>query len=336
MVAPAHAPVLLPALATGIGSLPHDDATAAAELVMRLLPRLPSAPQLPNRDPRERMIAQWLVALPEVEVGSDGELAISGRSDEPPVAAFHNTSHGGLLAFLDVAARGAVDPPRLKVQCAGPLTLGMALAAAGMPVERAFRRAAEAVHAWTDALEVLVASRLPGSSLLVFLDEPALVAWRRGHEPLARDTAIDVLSGVLASMSSTSGVHVCGDGDRRLALEAGPHVVGFDIEHDLSADGDALSRFLEGDGWIAWGVVPTDRPLGSSPEPLWRALVDVWCDLTRRGCDPIRLRTQSLITPGCGLASHSLDQAQQLIELTNEIAERVHSQAVAARLTLGA
>ncbi len=63
-----RAPVLVPGVATGIGSLPHDDPTTAAELVLRCLPELPAVPQLPGRDPREGMIAQWLVALPEVEV----------------------------------------------------------------------------------------------------------------------------------------------------------------------------------------------------------------------------------------------------------------------------
>lgn len=45
-------------LATSIGSLPHTDPRAAAELVLEIQPRLPAAPSLPNRSGVERMLAQ--------------------------------------------------------------------------------------------------------------------------------------------------------------------------------------------------------------------------------------------------------------------------------------
>jgi hypothetical protein len=71
-------------------------------------------------------------------------------------------------------------------------------------------------------------------------------------------------------------------------------------------------------------------------DPLWRALVGVWCELTRHGCDPVRLRTQSIVTPACGLAGHGPSQAEHTLRLARELADRAHDQAIAARLTLGA
>ncbi|MBA2325454.1 MAG: hypothetical protein H0V95_02270 [Actinobacteria bacterium] len=338
MVRTAHAPALVPALATGIGSLPHDDPRAAADVVLRHHPRLPAAPQLPARTPLEGLVAQWARALPEVSVRDDGTVVIDDRgSFEPPVPSFDSEAHGGLLAFLDVAASTGEEPPaRVKVQIAGPLTLGLALHRAGMPVERAFRRGGEAARSWAIAVEELVEERLPGSSLLLFFDEPALVTWRRHEGVLDRETATDVLSGALAAPGCMTGVHVCGAGDRRLALEAGPQVIGVEVGSDLVADADVIARHLDADGWVAWGAVPTDRPVGESVEPLWRALVSVWCELTRRGCDPVRLRTQSLVTPACGLAGHGRSQAERSLRLARAVADRVHDQAVAARLTLGA
>jgi methionine synthase II (cobalamin-independent) len=338
MTRTAHAPALVPALATGIGSLPHDDPRAAAAVVLRHHPRLPAAPQLPARTPLEGLVAQWARALPEVSVGRDGSVVVDERgSFEPPAPSFDPDAHGGLLAFLDVAASPANDPPaRLKVQIAGPLTLGLALHRAGMPVERAFRRGAEAAGAWAVAVEELVEEWLPGSSLLLFFDEPALVTWRRHEGVLDREAATDVLSGALAAPGCITGVHVCGAGDRRLALEAGPHVIGVEVGSDLVDDADLLARHLDADGWVAWGAVPTDRPVGESVEPLWRALVSVWCEFTRRGCDPVRLRTQNIVTPACGLAGHGRSQAERALRLARAVADRVHDQAVAARLTLGA
>jgi hypothetical protein len=329
-------PVLVPGVATGIGSLPHDDPTAAAEAVLRCLPELPAVPQLPGRDPREGMLAQWLGALPEVEVAPDGSLTVLGDSDAAPECVFDADAHSGLLAFLDVAAARDRTPVRVKAQITGPLTLGTALHAAGMPAPRAFQRAAAVSRAWSAALEALIATRLHDTALVLFLDEPALVAWQRDDAPLEREAAIDVLSGALAAVDAVTGVHVCGDGDIRLALEAGPEVLGVEVDANLIEHTVGLARFLDGDGWIAWGAVPTDRPVGESADPHWRTLTSVWCELTRRGCDPVPLRTRGVITPACGLAGYGASQAERVLGIARELAARVHDQAVAARLTLGA
>jgi hypothetical protein len=331
-----RAPVLVPGVATGVGSLPHDDPRTAAEVVLRHLPELPAAPQLPARDPREGMLAQWLSALPEVAVAADGSFTVVHDSDAGPACNFDDGGHEGLLTFLDVAAAQDKPPVRVKVQVTGPLTLGMALHAAGVPAPRAFRRAAEATRAWSVAVEELVGERLPEAGLMLFFDEPALVSWHRGEEPLDRESAIDVLSGALASVDCVTGVHVCGDGDVALALEAGPEVLGVEVGDHLVRHTVSLARFLDGDGWIAWGAVPTDRPVGESADPHWRTLARVWCELTRRGCDPVPLRTRGLITPACGLAGYGASQAERVLGIAREVAARVHDQAVAARLTLGA
>src|SRR5262245_22623229 len=336
MTTTVGAPVLVPGIATGVGSLPHTDPAAAAELALRCLPELSAAPQLPARDPREGMIAQWAVALPEVRVAADGKLEIDGTSNDDPVCVFDERAHAGLLGFLDAVDALDRSPSRVKVQLTGPLTLGSALVAEGMPTPRAFRRAATAVRAWAVALEELVARRLPDSSLIVFFDEPSLVTWRRGSAPLEREPAIDLLSGALAAVDWTTGVHVCGDGDVGLALEAGPHVLGVEVGDDLVDHTVALARFLDAGGWVAWGAVPTDRPVGERAEPHWRRLAAVWCELTKRGIDPVPLRARGVITPACGLAGYGATQAERVLGIARELAARVHDQAVAARFTLGA
>jgi methionine synthase II (cobalamin-independent) len=271
-----------------------------------------------------------------VQLDVAGALVVTGSSDAEPECSFDDRAHAGLLAFLDVAANREQRPVRVKAQLTGPLTLGVALTAAGMPADRAFRRAAEAARAWASALEALVAARLPDAGLVLFFDEPSLVSWRVGETPLDRESAIDILSGALATVDCVTGVHVCSGGDLGLALEAGPQVLGVEVGEELVRDTVALARFLDGDGWIAWGAVPTDRPVGESADPHWRKLARVWCDLTRRGCDPVPLRTRGLITPACGLAGYGASQAERVLGIARELAARVHDQAVAARLTLGA
>ena len=196
-------------VATGIGSLPHSDAGAAAALVLRCLPEMPAAPQLPRRSSREHVIAQWAAGIPEVRVEADGSLTrVHSDLDHPIVAAFDPDAHGGLLTFLDVAERLPIAPRRVKVQVTGPLTLGVALLDAGIPHRVAFTRGAQAARTWALAVEQLVRRRLPASDLVLFFDEPSLVLWRGGEGPLEREDATDVLSGALAAPTCTTGVHV--------------------------------------------------------------------------------------------------------------------------------
>jgi methionine synthase II (cobalamin-independent) len=324
--------------ATAVGSLPHYDAHAAAALVLRVLPDLPAAPQLPHRNAREEMVAQWAAAVPGIDVRPDGSLELTDRVDasRPIDTTFTTDAHDGLLTFLAIAARQPRLPERVKVQVAGPLTLGVALADAGVSTSLAFAVGASAARAWARAVVERVEAVLPDARVVLFFDEPALVCWRRDAAPIEREVAIDLLSGALASTRALTGVHVCGAGDLRLALDAGPNVVHCDVDALDLDHGVALSRFLDGGGWVAWGAIPTHRPVGEHAQPLWKALLDTWCELTRRGCDPARLRAQALVAPACGLAGHGVSQAERAMHLAREIGGRVRDHAAACKLAVGA
>ncbi len=325
-------------MATAIGSLPHRDAHAAAALTLRCLPELPAAPQLPSRSAREGVVAQWAGAVPGVVVHDDGAIELTSGVDPfgPLLPSFDAVTHAGLLTFLDVAARQPRLPKRVKVQIAGPLTLGVAFVDSGMDAELAFPLGARVARAWAGAIAELVSERLPDAALLCFLDEPALVCWRNDEGPIEREVATDLLSTALAACGGVAGVHVCGQGDLRLALDAGPQVAHFDVGALDLDDASTLSRYLDGGGWIAWGAIPTHRPVGENAQPLWKALLDAWCELTRRGCDPVQLRAQALVAPACGLAGHGASQAEHAMLLAREIGNRVHDHAAATKLAVGA
>jgi hypothetical protein len=325
-------------MATGVGSLPHRDADTAAELVLRCLPELPAVPQLPRRSLREGMLAQWLHGVPGIVVADDGSFAVDNQLDPRLTVRTEvdGEAHGGLVAFVEAARALPRAPERAKAQITGPLTIGVALARAGMTARQAFPLAARIVRDWAAAIEHYFAERLPEADLLLFLDEPALVQWRGEDPPLDRELAADLLSAALAAPNCATGVHVCGEGEASVALAAGPDVVHLDVAALVLDEAIALERFLEGGGWIAWGAVPTNGPIGEHPSPLWNALLDVWCELTRRGCDPVRLRQQALVAPACGLAGHGPSQAERAMRLARELGNRVHDQAAATKLAIGA
>lgn len=324
-------------MATGIGSLPHRDATQAAAFSLEWFD-LPAIPSLPKRSPAEGMIAQALVGLRGVTCGQYGAVAVDPTQvdlESPVETDLHHDAFGGFRAFLEAAA-GRVAP--VKWQFVGPVTLGLALVRAGVPSDVAFDVADHAVRGHVRNLLAEVDRALPGCRQLVFLDEPSIGDLMSVDFPLVPDRAIDLMSASLAAIesSATSGLHCCGTADWASLIAAGPSVLSVPVDASLVDVAGYLTQFQEHGGIVAWGAVLTSGPIPTSAERPWRRLSDLWCELVQRGCDPARLRRQSIITPECGLGMHTPAVAERVYRLTNEIARRVHDQAVATRFVLGA
>jgi methionine synthase II (cobalamin-independent) len=332
--------VILPiGLATGIGSLPHDDPEAAVRFALERHPRLPAAPSLPRRSGVEGMIGQAAWGIPGVSVLPDGSLLVDEAAVDPEVPLTDLGVRGepfvGLRTFL-TAVRGRVAP--FKIQLTGPVTLGIALHAVGVPAGRAFTVAANAVHA--RIREVLLAARraAPGATPVMFIDEPGLVAALDPSFPLPLEDTLDTVSSALASIEggAIAGLHCCGRADWQAVLQAGPQILSLPVGAGAAEHTGALSGFLERGGWIAWGGVPTDQPLGESAEILWRRLMADWDVLIDSGCDPGQLVEQAMVSPACGLAGLDVSQAHRVSELTNNLAQRLETQALEMGINLGA
>ena len=323
---------------TSLGSLPHVDPRAAAEFVLEHQPLLPAIPSLPRRSVYESMVVQAADGIPGVAVDENGALHIDHRRMDPVAPITTDLGHdayGAMRAFLDVA-RGREG--RVKWQACGPITLGLELVKAGAPSNIAFDVATRAVRVRLRALHRAVAEALPRAEQVVFVDEPGLVHLMRPGFPLPPDVAIDLVSGVLAGieLSAAAGVHCCGEVDPAALTAIGPRILSLPVHRGLIDATGYLTEFLEHGGWIAWGVVPTDRPLASSSHRYWTELTGLWVELVQRGADLIRLRTQALVTPVCGLVGFEIDQAALVLRHVAAVGEKVAEQAVATRLSLGA
>jgi len=327
-------------LATGIGSIPHVDPGDAVDFTLRALPRLPAVPSLPARSARESMVGQAAWGIAGVAVEADGSLSIDETAVDPEAplgdTGFTGEAFVGLRAFVSALGN---RPGPIKLQLTGPVTLGVALQAAGLPPEVAFRVAGPAVRDRAAALTELLGQRLPQSQLVVFVDEPALGAALQPGFPLAPLEAVDLTSSALAALErdAITGIHCCAvPADWRLIMQAGAQVLSLPLDGGIDRAAGALAGFLDRGGWVAWGAVPTDGPVGTTVERLWRRLLLLWRELVAEGgCEPGRLRTQAMITPACGLADHGVTQAEQVLWFTTRLAERLHDQALAARLVAG-
>ena len=327
-------------IATSMGSLPHTDPAAATAFELRHHPHLPAAPSLPARSPAEGMIAQAAWGVPGVAVDTAaGGRRVVDRSrldpDAPVAPAVRDEPFEGLRVFLSAVAHRR---ERVKLQLTGPLTLGMALVAAGAPQDLAYEVAAGAVRARARELVWAARSAAPGVPLVVFLDEPGLTALPGDGFPLATDQVIDLVSGCLAVLEphAVTGLHCCGPTDWRAVLEMGADVLSLPVDAGIEGAAGALGSHLERGGAVAWGAVSTSGPVGAGVDRPWRRLTALWCDLVRAGCDPVLLRTRCLVTPECGLALHDFAQADRILRLTSRLADRVGDQAVATRISIGA
>ncbi|MDO8361349.1 MAG: hypothetical protein Q7V88_00490 [Actinomycetota bacterium] len=324
-------------IVTGIGGLPHRDATDAARFVLREM-ELPAIPTLPRRSPAEGSIAQAMVGMQGITVGQYGSIAVDATLVDPLAPIVTDLDHDAFMGFRTFLALAHGHTGPVKWQFVGPVTFGMALMRAGVPASEAFESAVRCVRARMQHLLDAVSQVLPQSQQVVFIEEPALAEMMQPGFPIAPDTAIDLVSGALAAVetSAISGLHVCGMADIPSQLAAGPAILSLPVRPEVVESAGYLMRFMEQGGFIAWGVVPTAGPIISSAERPWRQLCALWCELVARGADPGLLRQQAIITPECGLASHTPAVAQRVHGFAAEVGRRVRDQATATRWVLGA
>lgn len=339
-VAPLRAlEVIEPGSTTGIGSLPHRTASQAVEFAFDAYD-VPAIPSLPKRSPAESFIAQALVGTAGVTLGQYGTVAVDVDRLDPAAAVDTDLSRDnfvGFRTFLDAAAGRGYEGP-VKWQFVGPISVGVALRRAGASPEVAFAMSIKVVTSHLRALSVAVTEALPRSPQLVVLDEPFADGLMSRDFPIAPDHAIDLLSESMSVLEpqATVGVHCCSDADVATLLESGPSVLSLPASMSLVPLAGYVDRFLRNGGWIAWGAVATEGPVGVTSRRSWHQLSKVWCELVQRGCDPELLRNQCLLTPECGLGAHSVTVADRLCRTLRDVSRSLRSESAAAKFVLGA
>ncbi len=298
------------AATTGVGSLPHADPHEAARFVLDTV-EVPYLPQLPVRHPQEGMLAQWGDGLCGCGSGGLG-LGFAqpqGRSGEAFVGA------RALIEHLPA------DTPALKLQATGPVTLASAMRAGGHPGTCLRSCVLEGLVERVNRHVEWVRSLLRDADLTLVLDEPALAALD-GWSDMPASDAFSMLAEAIAAIDGPVGLHCCGDTDWTAVARLRPAVLSLDLSalgprfSDAATD---LAIAVSGGMRMIWGVVPAQAP----PLPDTASIVErvrrAEGILVLAGAD-FRSLADCWITPGCGLAALTVDQATAVVGRVADVA----------------
>lgn len=340
---------------TGIGSLPHHNADAALSFSFKM--GIPFLPQIPLRNPWEYMIAQALEGIPGLRVERDGSVQLEleiwksraadlerrfesafseARTEWSAFEGFEPSPAVSSLwqPFAWEAAEARV--PLAKIQIAGPLTAQWALKIDdGSTVDRHPRLASQ-IYRMVLARGIGMGRRLKASGIepLLFLDEPGLYAYsQKNPRHLLALRELKLMIQALQKEGIRVGLHCCGETHWPSLLGATPSTgLGLDvlsIDTGLSletlAKDPSFEKFIAEGGALSLGVIPTSRNLRAAEidprkrvEHLLGTLKRVWgAQGEKRGLKKL-LFSNALFTPACGLALHSVEDAELVLETLNE------------------
>lgn len=329
--------------ATSVGSLPHTDPATACDLIRRRLPEIPAWPQLPRRDPRESIYAQYSPGFPGAAL-VDGRVVVDRTRDlAPELERLYERFLAGDAAALDadhaagLARFRALDFPEaraLKGQVMGPVSWGLTVADQDRRAILYDEVLADAcakhlrLHAaWQERIlrEIGARGHAPQPETIVFVDEPYLASYGSAYVAVERDLVVRLLEEVFAGLRGLKGIHCCGNTDWSLLLATSLDILNFDaynFAETLALYPEAVRAFLGRGGIIAWGIVPVgsdEQVLAQTPEGLAGRLDDALHGLAAKGVPLDALLNAALVTPACGLGTLSEPAAERALALTAEV-----------------
>jgi len=330
-------------LATGVGSLPHADAAAAEALVWKALAdHAPFWTQLPRRSFLENMYVQYSEQLPGLCVDAKqrsvwldtGAPSYSEafetcflKIQEKQVEAFAVSREAGLGLYL-LAKRLEEQGGQgwVKAQVIGPVSLGLTLLDQKKIPILYNAELAELLPAYLALKAAWVIRQLRAhadTKIIIFVDEPYLVALGTSAFSLPRETVIRMIDAVVATIhenGALAGIHCCGNTDWDLVMATKVDIVSFDAFSyfdKVLLYGGAVAGFLKRGGVPAVGIVPnTDALEEEDLEDRLGGILEAHRDLFVNG---------GLITASCGCAGLSEKLAARTLDLSVRLSVRLQS-----------
>jgi hypothetical protein len=344
-------------LATGIGSMPFEDADYAVNVSLTKLTGAPIWPQLPKLGLHEQMEIQYSEGMPCVVIDEEKHrMYIDTAQDySEAFAEFYEnymtamdpdegTGDCSSMAISPAFSKGiyALEKrlkadgkklPWLKVQTTGPCSFALTI------VDENKR----AIYYNDEFRDVVVKSlamkcrwqiqkfRPYAENIICFIDEPILSAFGSStYVSVKREDVVAVLQEVIDAVHADggiAGIHCCGNTEWSILIDAGVDMVNFDafeFGDTIAMYADSVKTLLERGGMLAWGVIPTSKAIREQTvESLEAQLEKAMDNLAAKGIDKQLIVNQAVISPSCGTGSMDVEDAEKVFEMVKNLSARM-------------
>ena len=299
-------------LTTAMAVMPHTDVNRALEMAMSL--DVPFWPQLPNYSYYEDMYVQAAEHFPGIV------LDVEKRTLRFSMDKFVEDLEEALLNFENAAmfdisetysavyhrflTLDLADRPAIRGQLEGPISFGFnILDQNDRPIlfddtVRPFMLdfMAKRLNVQLERLKQL------NSNAFMFVDEPGLqflFSAMAGYGDLKAKGDLDQF---FTQVDRPRGIHLCGNPDWDFLLNLDLDVLSLDVYTNaeiFSSYAASIRKFLDGNGVVVWGIVPTGFEEFEKENTLSmiQHLENVWKILWSRGIDGDQMIERSMLSP---------------------------------------
>ena len=337
-------------LATGIGSMPFKDVEYAVDVSITKLAEAPFWPQLPKLDLNEQMEIQYSEGMPCIVIDREkGRMYFDTSGDySEAFAEFYEaymmamdpdegTGDCSALAISPDFSKGLYPMekrlqslgsklPFVKVQTTGPCSFALTIVDEN---KRAIYYNEEFRDVVIKALAMKCRWQIQkfqpyAERVICFVDEPILSGFGSStYISVKREDVVAHLAEMIEAIhmdNGIAGIHCCGNTEWSILIDAGVDIVNFDAfgyGDTIAMYPEAVKTHLERGGMLAWGIVPTSKPIQEQTVETMVAHFEKMMDnLASRGVDKQLIAEQAIVTPSCGTGSMDPADAEKVFEMT--------------------
>ena len=169
----------------------------------------------------------------------------------------------------------------------------------------------------------------PGVDVIVTAGEPALSVYASAGGTGTWENVRKDCNEMLSLVQGVKGIHCCANFDWSLVMQTETQAINFDAYQfgsTMALYPEALKKFLERGGTIAWGVVPTvgtGDVTTETPDSLVERFEGVLDAVVEKGIDKQQLLEASWLTPTCETGTMLVELAERVYSYTSEISRRM-------------
>lgn len=325
-------------LTTAMAVMPHTDVDQALNAALSL--DIPFWPQLPNYNYYEDMYVQAAEHFPGIIL--DMENRTLRFSVDKFIDEFEDTmAHFNDPEFFDVSTTYSVVYHRfleldlsnraaIRGQLEGPVSFGFnILDQDNRPIlfDDTVRPFMFELMAMRINIQ-LKKLKQKNANAFMFIDEPGMQFVFSALSGYGEQKAKQDLDLFFSMIESPKGIHLCGNPDWDFLLGLDIDILSLDIYSNaniFAACTNSIKKFLDKDGILVWGIVPTGFETFEKEnlDLLAFKLKHIWKTLDRKGIPLDQILEQSMISPAtCCLVNQDREKTvEKAFQLTNALSE---------------